>query len=136
MSKAVRPGQSASDDSRAEAGPAVPLLSLEPIITPRDLKALRGKGLDPCTRRFTVANFINRLQTNHPDQLKLLDKALAFSLHEVRKDREDLLRSAKAKKLLLRKDKDYQPTQFPRLNDVDPEGWVKNCPLPVLLLLG
>lgn len=83
-----------------------------------------------------MGRFINGLQTNYPDQHKLLEDALVFSLSEIREDREDLLRSAKAKKALPREEKDYKPTKFPRLNDVDPEGWVKNLPLPVLILLG
>ena len=141
--RAARPGQSASDNLAAALGPPrtptkviPPFLNLKPIITPRDLEALREKGLDSCTRRFTVGNFIIRLQTNFPDQVRLLENAFAFALRQVRKDREDLLRSAKANKLLLRKDKDYQLTKFPRLNDIDPDGWIQNCPLPVRLLLG
>ena len=144
----ARPGQLASTSeslvAQAEAPTKraqfaiPPFLNFEPIITPRDLQGLREKGIDPCTRRFIVGSFIRRLQTNYPDQQKLLANALAFSLCEARKDREDLLRSAKAKELLRsrREDKDSKPTQFSKLNDVDPESWIKNCPLPVLILLG
>lgn len=143
----ARPGQLASDNNlvaQPEAPPKraevdiPPFLNFEQIITPRDLQGLREKGIDPCTRRFIVGSFIKRLQTDYPDQQKLLANALAFSLGEARNDREDLLSSAKAKKhkLLLRKDKDSKPTQSPKVNDVDPESWIKNCPLPVLILLG
>lgn len=126
-SKAARPGQSAAD---------LAILTFDPIITPRDLQELRKQGIDPCTRRFIVGRFINALQTNYPNQQELLGQALAFSLEEIREDRKDLLRSAKAKKLLPKGKKEYKRTEFPRLNSVDPEGWVKNIPLAVLILLG
>ncbi len=143
----ARPGQLASNNTLVAQAEAPtkraqldipPFLNFEPIITPRDLQGLREKGIDPCTRRFIVGSFIKRLQTNHPDQQKLLADALAFSLREARKDREVLLSSAKAKKhkLLRREDKDSKPSQSPKVNDVDPESWIKNCPLPVLILLG
>lgn len=46
-----------------------------------------------------MEGFVNRLQTYYPDHRKLLADALAFSRCEIRKDCEDLLRSAKAKEL-------------------------------------
>ena len=98
-------------------------------------------GIDPCARRFVVARFINGLQTNYPDQQKLLEDALAFSRRQVSKDRqvrqfhENLLRSVKVKKLL-QKEEAYKPTEFPQINNIDPEGWIKSLPHPVLILEG
>ena len=142
-SNTVRPGQSAADEPAAEASTKTSpqCLTFEPIITPVDLAALREKGRDVCARRFIVTSFINRLQTKYPDQHRLLRKAIAFSQKEIRLDREDLLRSAKAKKP---KEKDYKPTKSFKLDKnyckpttyIDPEGWVKNIPLPVLILVG
>ena len=137
--QAARPGQSASGDLAAKTSTKLkppPVLTFKPIITPKDLEALRARGIDPCTRRFIVGRFISALQTNFPDQCKLLENPLAFSLREIRQDREDSrwgLRSARATGLLPRENK---PIHFPRLNDIDPQGWVKNIPLPVLVLLG
>lgn len=81
-----------------------------------------------------MLRFINWLQTNYPDQRKLLGKALAILHSEIRQDREDLLRSAKAQ--LPRGKKEHKPTKFPRLNNIDPEGWVNSLPLPIIILLG
>lgn len=83
-----------------------------------------------------MEGFVNRLQTYYPDHRKLLADALAFSRCEIRKDCEDLLRSAKAKELFPGEEKEYRSTNFPRLSNVDPEAWVKIIPLPVLILLG
>ena len=138
--EAARPRQSVPEVSPADAPHAStkftipPSLIFEPIITPNDLPRLREKGIDPCTRAFIVKCFIHGLQTNFPDQHKLLRKALSFLSSEIRKDREDLLRSTKAQ--LPRGKKEYKPTKFPRLNDIDPEGWVKSLPLPIIILIG
>ena len=134
----ARPGQSGADDLPGKTTKGA-ILIFGPIINPQDLLGLHGAGIDPCTRRFIWRHFINGLQTNFPDQRKLLGEARAFSLREIRRDREDslsCLRSEKAKKLLPREVKEYKPTEFPRLNGIDPEGWVKSIPRPVLILLG
>ena len=68
------------------------------IITPKDLQGLRKRGIDPCTRTFIVKCFIHGLQINYPDQQTLLKKALTFLRDEIREDRQDLLRSAKAQR--------------------------------------
>ena len=78
-----------------------------------------------------MQRFIHALQTNYPDQKTLLRKALAFLRDEIREDREDLLRSAKA-----RGQKENKPIKFPRLHDIDPEGWVKSLPLPIVVVIG
>ena len=138
--KAARPGQSVPEVYPADAPHAYttltipPSLIFEPIITSNDLQGLRKKRIDPCTRRFIVQRYINGLQTNHPDQRNLLSEALAFLHSEIRQDREDLLRSAKAQ--LPKEKKKYKPTKFPRLNNIDPEGWVNSLPLPIIILLG
>ena len=90
------------------------------IITPKDLQGLRKRGIDPCTRTFIVKCFIHGLQINYPDQQTLLKKALAFLRDEIREDREDLLRSAKAQRP--GGDKENKPTRFSKLNEIDPEG--------------
>ena len=118
MSIVVRPGESAADILAADAPTVPPSLEFAPIITPDALIGLRDNGIDPCTRRFIVGSFIHRLQTNYPDQRKLLGDAITFSLDELRKDREESL------------------SRDPGHQNFDPEGWVKHVPLPALILLG
>lgn len=138
--KAARPGQPVPEvipvntpqpDTTLTVPPS---LIFDPIITPRDLQQLRKEGIDPCTRRFIVLGFINGLQTKYPDQRTLLSKALAFLHSEIRQDREDLLRSAKTQ--LPRGQREHKSTKFLSLDNIDPEGWIKSLPLPIIILLG
>ena len=72
-----------------------------------------------------MGRFIDGLRTKYPDQDELLTEALDFSSTEIREDRKVLL----SKEL-------HKPTKSPRLDDIDPEAWVKSLPLPHLILLG
>ena len=106
---------------------------LRPLITPANLEGLRENGFSPSTRRFIVGRFVHWLQTKFPHQHRVLRDALAFSRSELRKDRQNLLRS---RTLLSTSKKDHKPIDFPSLDDIDPEGWVKNLPLSIVILLG
>ena len=127
MGHKKRGRMSTDDRSTAEDLPTDTPQSLifDPIITPSGLQHFRRNGIDPRTRRFIVGRFIHGLRTKYPDQSKLLRETLAFSSSEIREDRKILL----SKEL-------YKPTKFPRLDDIDPEAWVKSLPLPHLILLG
>ena len=58
------------------------------------------------------------------------EKALAFLRDEIREDREDL------KTQRPRGDKENKPVKSSKLNDIDPEGWVKSASPAVIILLG
>ena len=133
-SKAARRGESTAEDLPTETSTDIQSLIFDPLITPKDLLELRKDGIGPCARRFIWGRFIHGLRTKYPDQRKLLSQALDFFSREIREDREDLLRSAKRPLSSLKEV--YKPTKFPRLDDIDPEGWVKNLHLPHLILLG